>query len=1062
MRVALLGPIQAEGDDGTPRDIGGARLRMLLARLALDPGRPVSAESLIDGLWGEEPPADAANALQSLVSRLRKVLRADATGLESGPGGYRLVVTDVDVDTFRFERLRAEGRRELAAGRDSSAAALLTEALALWRGSALSDVLDAPFAAAPETRLEELRTDVVEDLFEAQLRAGRYAEVLADLEAAHAADPLRERFAGLRMRALAAAGRQSDALAVYADIRETLATQLGVDPSAELQEIHLAVLRGELTAPAPVADHLPVRLTSFVGREDELKLLTELLAGARLVTLVGPGGAGKTRLATEAATRHPVHAGGRVWFVPLAGVRDADDLVGAVLGALEAWDRRTAVPGEALRRPQDALERIAETLGAGESLLVLDNCEHLVDAAAALANELLTRVGNRRILATSREPLAIDGETLCPLGPLAVPGERATVAEAGELGAIRLFLDRAMAVRPDFRLDESTVDDVAQICRRLDGMPLALELAAARLRSMAVAQIAQRLDDRFRLLTSGSRTALPRQRTLRAVVEWSWDLLTEPERVLARRLSIFAAGADVAAVERVCAGELLPAADVLYVLGSLVEKSIVDAVRGERGEPRYRMLETIRAYGAERLDDAGEGPALALAFRGHFVELVGRIEPVLRTAAQLDAIAVYESDGDNMVTALRSAIDESDVDSSSALLGGLIWFWMMQGDSERAIGFVAEVLAFGDRLAEDFTVVFRAVQAMTEMFPGSPRITDVAAIVEDCVRIDAIDRFPVLAMGLPMLAFLSRDKALAKREIERVRHRSDPWTRAAAAWVSSFILGDDGDLEGAARACDEAYEGFRAVGDRWGTAMALASMADALSHSGDNAAAIEALQRGLRLAQELRSVDDTVQHRWRLATERSRGGDPGGAKAEMAEAERHARESGSDQLVVMVLFGKVEILLRCGEVEEAVEMAARFRARSAEVPLPGNFAVEWGGLLDARLSLAQGLTADAEKGVTAVVKATVDRGDMPDLATAVELLAEVRWQQGKAEEAVRTLGLVQLVRGRLDLGSPEVRALVEALRNALGPERYEQLYAESSGRSQEDGLARLRAELDLD
>ena len=353
MRVTLLGPVGAEAGDGTPVDIGGARLRMLLARLALDAGRAVPATALIDGLWGAEPPADAANALQSLVSRLRKVLRVEGVALDSGPGGYRLDVAREDVDVFRFERLAAEGRADLAAGRDAGAAAVLAEALGFWRGQALSDVLDAPFAQAPASRLEDLRLEAAEDRFEAEIRLGGHGRVLAELKEAAARNPLRERLAGLWIRALCAADRRSDALAGYEAVRAALADQLGVDPSAELQEIHLAALRGELGPPPAAADHLPVRLTSFVGRDDELKLVAELLAGARLVTLVGSGGAGKTRLATEVATRHPAHARGRVWFVPLAGVRDPGDLLqwrglrgtGAVGSRpVERW-RADAAPG---------------------------------------------------------------------------------------------------------------------------------------------------------------------------------------------------------------------------------------------------------------------------------------------------------------------------------------------------------------------------------------------------------------------------------------------------------------------------------------------------------------------------------------------------------------------------------------------------------------------------------------------------------------------------------------------------------------------------------------------
>ncbi|WP_181777384.1 BTAD domain-containing putative transcriptional regulator [Amycolatopsis pittospori] len=1058
MRVTLLGPVGAEAGDGTPVDIGGARLRMLLARLALDPGRPVPATALIDGLWGAEPPADAANALQSLVSRLRKVLRAEGVSLDSGPGGYRLDVDREDVDVFRFERLAAEGRAELAAARDSGAAAILSDALGLWRGEALSDVLEAPFAQGPATRLEDLRLDVAEDRFEAEIRLGGHARVLADIKDAAARNPLRERLAALWIRALCAADRQSDALAVYEEVRAALADQLGVDPSAELKDVHLAALRGELGPPPAVADHLPVRLTSFVGRDDELKLVAELLSGARLVTLVGPGGAGKTRLATEVATRHPAHARGRVWFVPLAGVRDPDDLPGAVFAALELWDLGLSHGGDPIRRPVDALARAVETLGAGESVLVLDNCEHVVDAAAELANTLLRRVPTLRLLATSREALAIDGETLCPLGPLSVPDGTPTVPQAAESGAIKLFVDRAAAVRPDFVLDESTVDDVAQICRRLDGMPLALELAAARLRSMTVAQISQRLDDRFRLLTSGSRTALPRQRTLRAVVEWSWDLLDDAERVLARRLSVFGAGAEVEAVESVCAGDGLPAEDVLYVLGSLVEKSIVDAMAGDQGEPRYRMLETIRAYAAERLDEAGEREWLTKSYHRFYADLVERLEPSLRRADQLAAISRYNSEQGNIVTALRQAIDADDLEMATRVFCGTFWYWMVKGDSDRAESYVAEMLAFGDRLDEEVSAAFGAIRAMMAMVPGVGSPEEGRALIDRCVRTKAYERFAGLAIGLPMLAFFCKDKKLALREVERALSSPDPWARAAGSWAQSFVFTDDGDTAGAERARDRAYEGFAAVGDRWGTAMAVGMKASDISMSGDHETALSLYRQGLALALELGSQDDVIQQRWRMATEYARAGDLETAMRELREAERYAADTGNDQLAVMVLVGKADLLSRAGRVEEARAVSVSFREAMAKVPLPGMFAEEFGGLIDTEVALAAGDLEEASRGAAVVLRSTVNRGDMPDAGRIIEVLALIRFQQERPEIALRLLGAAKLLRGRHDLGEPAIRQLIEDLREHFGEERYEALLVQDAELPRQELLDWLKVE----
>ncbi|MEQ0565728.1 BTAD domain-containing putative transcriptional regulator [Amycolatopsis sp. NEAU-NG30] len=1051
MRIALLGPLRAAQDDGTPVDIGGARLRMLLARLALDAGRAVPADTLIDGLWGTEPPSDAANALQSLVSRLRKAL---PVAVESGPGGYRLAVTAGDVDAERFERLAAEGRRELAAGRDAYAAELLSEALGLWQGAALADVLDAPFAAAPARRLTELRAEAAEDRFEALIRLGEHAEVLADLSAAAEADPLRERLAGLRIRALCAAGRQSEALAVYAETRRVLADQLGVDPSAELQEIHVAALRGEFAPAPPPADRLPTRLTTFVGRDDELKLLAELLGGARLVTLTGPGGAGKTRLATEAASRHPAHQRGRVWFAALAGVRDAGDVAAALLGALEVRDIRTET--EVRRRPVDPVAQAVEVLGGAEALLVLDNCEHVVDAAAALADELLQRAPRLRILATSREPLAITGEALCPLGPLPVPAERAAPAEAAELDSTRLFLDRAAAVRPDFVLDESTVDHVGEICRRLDGMPLALELAAARLRSMTVAQIAGRLGDRFRLLTSGSRTALPRQRTLRAVVEWSWDLLSEAELVLARRLSVFAGGALLGAIETVCADELLPASDVPYVLGSLVEKSIVDVVDGG-AEPRYRMLETLRAYATERLAESGEHDRLRRAMAAYYADLAQRLEPALRTAAQLRAIDQYETESANMVAALRGAIEMSDVDNAVGLLDGMLWFLTILGQGARIGGLIHETLEFGDRLPPAVSAAYRALVHLMDDVPVRAKRAEILALVDECVRTRAVERYAGLAVALPMLAFLGGDRETAVREVRRAQSSDDTWIRAGGHWVESFLLDDVGDVAGADRARDLAHVGFEAVGDRWGIAMTLSFKAHALSQNGDHAKAIEGYQEGLALSMELRSHEDAVQHWWRLAVERARAGDFEGAWRDQEAAERYGENITNLQHRAILMFGRLELLLRTGQPAEARALLDRVIAMGGDDWFPGGIGDEFIHGFEARVLLAQDRLDEVEPHLAAALEATSRRGDMPDMAGVVELLAILRGRQGRYETAARVLALSAVVRGRLDRGSPELRVLIDELRAAL-PE-YDAVYDEARAMSKQDAIAWLTAEL---
>ena len=603
LRIGLLGPLQVRDETGQPVHVGGRQLRVLLSLLALNAGRVVPAGSLAGQIWPGDPPGNPGNALQTLVSRLRAELRQGGICdvIESHPAGYRLAVPPETVDAMAFERLAGQGRHALAGGDAAGAARILRDALLAWRGQPLADAAGAEFADAAAARLTELRASVLADRIEADLAVGEGASLVGELRVLLSADPLAERPRALLMRALYAAGRQAEALATYHEGRELLADQLGVDPSAQLEEVYLGILRGgERPAKAPAglpadtergaarahdrhpATRVPSPLTSFVGRDEDIARVLKNLRAARLVTLTGPGGVGKTRLATEASGRLDAAA----WFVPLAPVTDPAEVPSAVLDTFGIREpviaRRSGGPG------RDPLERLAAALADRGDVLILDNCEHVVEAAATLAGHVLASCPRMRILATSRQPLRIDGETLCPVSPLPVPPvpQPQTAQPApvvASYGAARLFRDRAAAVRPDFELDEASSAAVARICRSLDGMPLAIELAAVWLRTLTPAQLAERLDDRFALLTGGSRIALPRHRTLRAVVDWSWDLLSDAEQVLARRLAVFLGGATLAVAERVCADERLPPSAVLPALSGLVDKSILGVADGADG-----------------------------------------------------------------------------------------------------------------------------------------------------------------------------------------------------------------------------------------------------------------------------------------------------------------------------------------------------------------------------------------------------------------------------------------------------------------------------------------------
>ncbi|WP_203934664.1 BTAD domain-containing putative transcriptional regulator [Virgisporangium ochraceum] len=1014
MRVELLGPLAVVADDAAPVDVPGARLKMLLARLALEAGRPVHPDTLVDDLWGEQAPSGTAAALQALVSRLRRVL-GGAGAVELAAGGYRLAVEAADVDAHRFEELAGRGRRELAAGRPEDAAATLEAAARLWRGPALSDVLDATFARNAATRLQEVRAGADEDRFEAELRLGRHAEVLADLGTAAAERPLGERLAALRMRALAAAGRQSDALAVFEEMRVRLGDELGVDPSPELREVHLGLLRGELERPAarPLPaqpSRLPASVSTFVGREEELTTLSRLMSGSRLVTIVGPGGAGKTRLALEGARSVP-----RVWFVPLAGLTEPGGLADAVVGVVGSSGGRLYDGGQ----PASAVDRLAELLDVGDALLLLDNCEHLVDASAALADELLRRLPQLRILATSREPLAITGEALCHLGPLALPTAEPDLAEAGRAAAVRLFVDRAAGVRPGFAFDESTVDDVVEVCRRLDGMPLALELAAAKLRSMRIDQVARRLDDRFRLLTSGSRAALPRQRTLLAMVEWSWDLLDESERTLARRLAVFPGGADLPALEAVCADVSLPADDVLYVVDALVEKSIVQQV-GDR----YRMLETVRAYMAGHRTEDVSG-----RFAAYYLDLAERHEPRLRTREQLDAIAVFDAEQDNLVAALRVTLDARDAATAYRFVKALFWYWANRGLNTQLETFTGALLQLGDDVPPQARRAFELLRSAS----------------------GAREVHPARLLWITQHAFSSR----ADDHVEQALDSPDPWVRATANWAHNFTLVEAGDLDGGLRARELALRGFEEVGDRWGIVMGLLAQGRGPSLRGDFATSVALFERAVAVSAELGTEDYLYWTRNRLARERMRAGDLEGSWRDLSAMRERTAALGHRRRDAGLLFSVANWQRRAGELDASEASLDSLEAQVHRLPYPEHMARDliagtrmMNRLMDRDAPAARALLPNA-------VRPNFTRAQSNGLAWAAEQVGELLALEDRPAEAATALGLSEAIRGAFDHGEPVLRVLVESLVDRLGDAGYREAYAHGAGLARPVALDRL-------
>jgi predicted ATPase/DNA-binding SARP family transcriptional activator len=669
LSVTLLGPIQG-ARDAIDLPLGGPLQRGALALLALSAPDPITPEALVAGLWGDDAPPTARETLRAYLSRLRASLGAEHIVRSSA--GYRLVVDRIDA--VRFAELARAGRAALDRGDVASARAGLEDALALWSGEALADVRHLPFALAPAARLDEARTDVLEDLFDARLRAGGHLEVRSELQEVVDAAPLRERAAGLLMLALYRSGQQADALGVYARLRARLVEDLGIEPGPDTRLLHQRILSQDVmltrstgaAAPRPpdvplavAAGNVPTPLTSFIGRAAELGEARALLDSSRLVTLTGPGGSGKTRLALELIRSLPADTVDGPWFVELAGLQEGHLVASAVASAI----------GVAATSEEDPTDILTNALAGRSVVLVLDNCEHVVDDVARLTQRLLQRCPGARVLATSREPLGVPGERTFVVPPL--PVDR----DGGPADAVHLFAERAAQVQPGFTLEEGNLRVVRRICAELDGIPLAIELAAARLQLLSLEHIAQMLDDRFALLTSGSRTALPRHRTLMAAVAWSYDLLDDEERRLFAATSVFRDGFTLEALEA-----LSPGPSTLDTLGRLVAKSMVTVDRSAGAEVarRYMLLETLREFAARQLTEP-QRRSLADAHAEWCAALGEEAERHLRTASGRQWWTRLRVEQHNLRAAIRHALDSGQHELALRIVTVLSWYWFRQG-----------------------------------------------------------------------------------------------------------------------------------------------------------------------------------------------------------------------------------------------------------------------------------------------------------------------------------------------------------------------------------------------
>ena len=1035
----MLGPFEVRTDDGGLADVPGARLRALLIALALEAGRVVPKATLVDWIWGEQPPADATNALQRLVSRLRKVLPAGS--VEGHTDGYRLKVAPDAVDAVRFERLVAQARGEEDPGR-------LGEALALWRGAAMQDVglQDSEAFDAAVTRLEGLRLTAMEDRFDAEVSLGRGAEVLTELTDLVAAHPLRERLVAALMRALVATGRDTEALLVYQRTREALSTELGVDPSPELSALHVALLRGELPGRREEnrKTNLRAELTSYVGKDADVAAVRELVAARRLTTLIGPGGAGKTRLATETARTLLEDMADGAWLVELAPIGADGDVAQAALTALGLRD---ALLGEAPNA--EPVDRLVSAIRERETLLVLDNCEHVIESAATFAHRLLGECRQLRILATSREPLGITGEALWPVAPLALPAVDADPGKVESSPAVQLLRDRAGAVRNDLGTDAHTSSTLARVCRALDGIPLAIELAAARLRTMTLEQLANRLDDRFRLLTGGSRTALPRHRTLRAVVDWSWELLTDAERVVLRRLSVFAGGASLEAAERVCAGDAVEEWDVLELLTALTEKSLV--VTDGEGAPRYRMLGTIREYAGQRLVEAGEADLARNAHLAHFTELAETAEPRLRSADQLEWLATLTVEHDNIGAAMRGAVAAGDAHGAMRLAAGAGWYWWLAGHKSEGMELVTAATDTPGEVPDEIrAIVYGLITMFVNTGPAGEH--EVAEWIHQAYEISqriAQGRHPGLRLVVPLEHMLrSPDAVLPAWEL--LLSDEDPWVRALSRLhlgKMRIMLGEGG--READTYLETALAEFRALGERFGISFAHAEVAERLAMRGEFAGACEHYEQAIAMVTELGAGGDVIPLRARQAQLYWLLGDEDASAAAMAEAQRYAERVTWPGTLALLALSTAALTRWQGDAEEARRLLGVGAVMlGAEAELPHVRA----SIQDLLGYLADDL-GEACAHREAAYRAAAGTGYAPLIAQVLVGVADLALRRDQHEQAARLLAASAGVRGLPDRSHPDVARIEQAARSRLGDTGFAEAASEGAETSWDELVA---------
>jgi len=848
--LRLLGDMQVRLG-GTVIAVVPGRQRLLLARLAFAEGRFVQVAQLIDDLWEDRPPDSAANALQVYVSALRKLLGPAAVRTR----GRSYALDDAAViDVVQFRQEITAGLSAASAADGVAASRWLGRGLSRWTGHPVQDLDDVGFVSAARAGLTDLYLSGMEAWAGVRTGRGAAGEAIPDLRKLAGQYPFREGIHTQLILALAASGRQVEALAAYDRIRVELAEEFGVDPGDGLQAAHAAVLRNELPVPPPeppagapvphFPSNLPVALTSFVGRESEAAEILESLAGTRLLTLTGPGGCGKTRLAINVAEAVRERYRDGIWLIELAPRTDLEGVRQAV--ALALGVRETSAEASAGALTGHLRDR--------DLLLILDNCEHLAWACAEFSVSTLASCPGVRILATSRLPLGVPGEIEWAVPPLRVPDllHLPPFSLLGDYGSVRLFVERASAVLAGFSLTESNAEAVAAICARLAGIPLALELAAARVRVLSVTQIAARLDGQLALLTDTARHGPARQRTLRDTMDWSYDLLTSREQALFARLSVFAGSFSLEAAEEMAGQD----GDGLDVFSRLVVHSLV-AVERDVESTRYRLLEPLRHYAAEHLAGRNESGDVRAWHAAYYLRLAEEAaESLDGGSGQAAWFHLLELERDNLRVAVRELGERADMPGLARLVSALWRFFLVQGslregrrllqqalaDPSVAGGIRARALRSCGVFAQELGDYEQAGECYVEsldLFRSADADQDAAGVLAN---------LGLLAANQSQFA---RAVQLMQESLQVRRAMNDVLGIALSLDNLGTLALEQGNLPSAREFLEESLEMFRQGRDMVGESVALNNLSRVAMRQGDLDEAAQLYRKGLELNREL-------------------------------------------------------------------------------------------------------------------------------------------------------------------------------------------------------------------